>query len=191
MKARSACTCSGLFESCECYSEKRQTRQEKRNVSILHRLTAGHLDDAALAELWTAQAAAGSTEAISNAHLAQCAECRVRMSAFASWMNDVRLDAVAEATDAFPTERLAVQQAQILRRLEAAERPARVIAFPRYPVYAAGQPSRLHRWIAMSAAAGLFVGLGLGQLLPLRQYVEGPTTVVAGHPAPDTSLPAG
>ena len=35
-----------------------------------------------------------------------------------------------EADEGFPAERLAAQHAQIFRRLEAAERPARVIAFP-------------------------------------------------------------
>jgi hypothetical protein len=157
-------------------------------VSILNRLTAGHLDDAALAELWTSQAA-GSTEVITNTHLAECAECRVRFSAFATWMADLRTESVAEADEAFPAERLAAQQAQIFRRLEAAERPARVIAFPKYPVSATGQASRLHRWIAMSAAAGLIVGVGLGQLLPLRQLATRPT-FVASQPSPDTRLPA-
>ena len=159
-------------------------------MSILNRLTAGHLDDAALAELWTAHAA-GSTEVIDESHLAQCAECRVRFDAFSAWMHDLRTDSIAEADEAFPAERLALQQAQIFRRIETSERPARVIAFPKYPVNAAGQPSRLHRWIAMSAAAGLIVGVGLGQLLPLAQFGARPATFVASQPAPDTTLPAG
>ena len=39
--------------------------------------------------------------------------------------------AIDEADEVFPAERLGAQQAQIVRRLEALERPARVIAFPR------------------------------------------------------------
>ncbi len=41
-------------------------------------------------------------------------------------------DAAAEVDELFPPERLAAQHAQIFRRLEAAERPARVIAFPKF-----------------------------------------------------------
>ena len=96
--------------------------------SIFNRLTSRHLDDAALAELWTATAD-GSRAVITDSHLERCAECRVRFSAFGSWMNDVREDAVTEAELAFPAERLAAQQAQILKRLEASERPARGIVF--------------------------------------------------------------
>ena len=51
-----------------------------------------------------------------------------------------RDDALAEADDVFPAERLAAQQAQILRRLEALERPARVIAFPKLPQPAVTRP---------------------------------------------------
>ena len=152
-------------------------------MSILNRLTAGHLDDAALAEIWTAQAA-GSSEVIADDHLAQCAECRVRFAAFAAWMEDVRTDAVSEADAAFPAERLATQQAQILRRLESAERPARVIAFPKYPVGAVGQPSLLRRWVAMSAAASFIIGIGIGSLMDLRHFGVRGSDVAVTTPAP-------
>ena len=132
-------------------------------MSILNRLTAGHLDDDALAEIWTAQAA-GSTEAITHAHLEQCADCRVRFAAFSAWLAGVRTDAFNEADEAFSVERLSAQQAQILRRLEAAERPARVIAFPKNTVVDS-VPSRMYRWVAMAAAAGLIIGIGLGNLM--------------------------
>jgi hypothetical protein len=147
-------------------------------VSILNRLTSRHLDDAALAELWTA--ADGSGEALTHPHLDRCAECRVRCTAFLSWMRDVRDDAVAEADAAFPAERLAGQHAQIFKRLEAAERPARVIVFPKFPVDAGGRQSPVIRWVATGVAAGLIVGIGLGNLMDLRhlgQNLESPTTV--------------
>ena len=137
-------------------------------MSILNRLTGRHLDDATLAELWTASAG-GSRDVITDSHLQQCAECRVRFSAFASWMDGIRDDAVSEADAAFTSERLAAQQAQIFKRLEAAERPARVIAFPRFSgAQMMTRQSTVHRWILASAAAGLMVGIGLGQLMDLR-----------------------
>ena len=140
--------------------------REINDVSILNRLTSRHLDDAALAELWTA--ADGSREAPTHPHLNSCAECRVRFTAFVSWMDDVRVDALAEADAAFSGERLAAQQAQIFKRLEAAERPARVIVFPKFPAAASNRPSSMSRWVATGVAAGLFVGIGLGSLVDLR-----------------------
>lgn len=144
-------------------------------MSILDRLNGRHLDDAALAAIWTRTAAAsgaasGSWDATGDAHLAACAECRVRFDAFASWMDEVRSEARLEADEAFPAERLAAQQALIFRRLEASERPARVIAFPKYPVGGAERSAPVWRWITAAAAAGLIVGVGLGQLMDLRRF---------------------
>jgi hypothetical protein len=136
-------------------------------VSIISRLTNRHLDDAALAELWTVRTG-GARETAVHPHLEQCAECRVRLSAFTSWMEDVRDDALAEADAAFPAERLAAQQAQIFKRLEAAERPARVIVFPKFPVGQITRQSSMYRWVGTGVAAGLIIGIGLGNLVDLR-----------------------
>lgn len=139
-------------------------------MSIINRLTSRHLDDAAFAELWTA--AGGSRDVITDPHLERCAECRVRFAAFASWMKEVREDAVTEADRAFPAGKLAAQQAQIFKRIEAAERPARVIVFPKFPAETVNRPSSLPRWVAAGVAAGLIIGLGLGQLMDLRHLGE-------------------
>lgn len=133
-------------------------------MSILRRTS--HLDDAAFAELWTNALADGTTTA-DQPHLRDCAECRLRFASFSSWMEDVRAEAQADADEALSPERLAAQQAQIFRRLEAAERPARVIAFPKHsPAYVRQFPVR--RWIATAAAAGLITGVGLGQMWNFR-----------------------
>lgn len=139
--------------------------------SIFNRLTGHHLDDAALAELWTATAG-GSREVIADPHLERCAECRVRFSAFAAWMEDLREDAVAGADVAFPAERLAAQQAQILKRLEASERPARVIVFPKFPGTNYSHRSPITRWVATGVAAGLIIGIGLGNMMDLRHFAD-------------------
>ena len=135
--------------------------------SIFNRLTSRHLDDAALAELWTA-AADGSRDVITDPHLERCAECRVRFSAFGAWMNDIREGAITEAELAFPADRLAAQQAQILNRLEASERPARVIVFPKFPGTHMSHRSPMTRWVGTGVAAGLIIGIGLGNLMDLR-----------------------
>jgi hypothetical protein len=135
-------------------------------VAILNRMTNGHLDDAALAEIWTGNLQ--SADPGSDPHLRQCAECRVRLAAFDSWMHDIRDEAVSEADEAFPAERLLAQQAQILRRLEAAERPARVIAFPNATTGVTSRRSSVARWVAAGVAAGVIAGVGIGQLMDLR-----------------------
>jgi len=132
-------------------------------VGLLNR----HLDDAALADVWTERLTSGSSESgrPAEAHLRSCTECRARYAAFSAWLETIRLDAHAEANEVLSGERLSAQQAQIFRRLEALEHPARVIAFPRFARPIAVQPSRRRSWIAAAAAAGLVVGIGLGQLL--------------------------
>ena len=129
-----------------------------------------HLDDDAFAEVWTERATLGQpvSGAPPEKHLQSCADCRERYAAFATWLETVRSDARAEADEAFGGERFATQQAQIARRLEALEHPARVIAFPRFarPISAQHDPRR--RWVAAAAAAGLVIGVGLGQVLEFR-----------------------
>jgi hypothetical protein len=134
-----------------------------------------HLDDATLAEIWTNAVADGTPP--SHPHLTACAECRLRFTSFTAWLDEVRDDAAIEADLAFPPERLAAQQNQILRRLEAAEQPTRVIVFPKASAVTV-RPLPARRWFTGAAAAGLVAaglvaGIGLGQLINLRQGPEG------------------
>lgn len=141
-------------------------------MSILERFAANrHLDDDVLAEIWSAAASEGRTA--THPHLTSCAHCRSRYSAFTDWLDDVSADARAEADEAFPAERLAAQQAAIFRRLEALERPARVIAFPRNARPTTTSQHFTRRWIATAAAAGLVIGLAAGQFLDLRHRLDG------------------
>jgi hypothetical protein len=144
-------------------------------VSILSGLkrsvTGGHLDDDAFAEIWSATIDTGQPGA--HAHFADCQQCRNRYTAFVGWLDRIHDDARAEADEVFPVERLAVQQAQVMRRLEALERPARVIAFPRFSRPAAVVQSHAQRWIAAAAAAGLFIGLAAGQFVDIRDALGG------------------
>jgi hypothetical protein len=146
-------------------------------VSILNRLKLdGHLDDRALTAIWTDAAIDGNPP--SHPHLDTCGACRARLAAFTGWMDDVREDAVAEADEFFGPERLAAQRAQILRRMEAAERPARVIAFPRFTRPMSTASSSARRWVASAAAAGLIVGVAIGQFMDLGQPPTAPGAAV-------------
>jgi hypothetical protein len=85
-------------------------------------------------------------------------------------LDGLRTEARHEADEFFPRERLLTQQNQILRRLEAMERPARVLAFPRFTKAISARDGGRHRWIAAAAAAGLIVGIGLGQTFHLVEW---------------------
>jgi hypothetical protein len=148
-----------------------------------------HLGDAAFAEIWSERLTIGDAAINRPAerHLQACGECRSRFAAFTTWMEGLRMDALAEADEAFGAERLGAQQAQVFRRLEALEHPARVITFPSARPIAA-QQSQGRRWVAAAAAAGLVVGLGLGQMLdfgttPIREAESTGRQVAQNLPA--------
>ena len=82
----------------------------------------GHLSDQAIVTAWQS--------GCRPAHLDRCEICLTRLVDLTRWLDEVREVAVAEADAAFPTERLAAQQAQVLRRIEHLDRPARLLAFP-------------------------------------------------------------
>jgi hypothetical protein len=146
-------------------------------VSLLNRTSSPrHLDDAAFTEIWTAAVTGGqSPNNASDAHLAACAHCRSRYAAFTSWLDGLRDDAAAEADEAFPAERLAMQQAQVLRRLETLERPGRVLVFPKFHRPTTSTQGHAQRWIATAAAAGLVIGLAAGQFVDIRDTFGRPT----------------
>jgi hypothetical protein len=148
-------------------------------VSILNRLRlSAHLDDDALVAIWTDEATSGVRHA--HPHLESCPSCRARFVDLSGWLQTVQIDATAEADEHFSPERLAAQHALIFRRLEAAERPARVIAFPRFAQPLTSRTSHASRWIAAAAAAGLIVGVGVGQMMDLRHpFTPQPITTTA------------
>jgi len=133
-------------------------------VSLLSRLGRGHLDDTEMARLWTS--------GDGHPHLETCAACRGRYTQFESWLNGIGDELRAEAEEAFPADRLLTQQAQIARRLELLERPARVIAFPKAARAVISGHSNVRRWVTVAAAASLIAGFGLGQVVPLRNAVQ-------------------
>jgi predicted anti-sigma-YlaC factor YlaD len=141
-------------------------------VSLLERLGRGHLDESQLARLW----ATGEI----HPHLSACESCRIRFDELDRWVTDIGAELQAEADTALTPDRLAVQQAQIARRLEALERPGRVIAFPKAARAVISGHSHVRRWITVAAAAGLVAGIGLGQMLDLHRSLE--TSRVASAP---------
>ena len=140
-------------------------------MSLLERLGRGHLSDQQFARLWTS--------GDGHPHLDACADCRARFAEFDGWLLGVGETLRADADEAFPAERLAVQQAQIARRLETLERPARVIAFPKAARAVISGHSHVRRWVTVAAAAGLIAGIGLGQVVPSIRVIRPGQTATA------------
>jgi hypothetical protein len=153
----------------------------------------GHLTDVAFTEFWTASFETGQPS--TDPHLSACEECQARYAAFTEWMDGLRGDALAEADEVFTADRLAAQQAQVMRRLEALERPARVIAFPKFSRPVAAPARNVQRWVASAAAAGLIIGLAAGQFVDIRDAFGGPESgavaqVRASQPRQMSASPA-
>ncbi len=132
-------------------------------------------------------------------HLDRCDLCADRALELGRWLDEVKTVADAELDAAFPAERLAAQQAQILRRLEQADEPARVIEFPRQPVRVARETHGRRvapAWVGVAAAAGLIVGVISGQVAarherPVAQAAApAPAMDLSSTPAP-AATPAG
>lgn len=119
----------------------------------------GHLSERALAEVYMTGRR--------PAHLDRCEVCAERAVELGRWLDEVRTLGIEEADVAFPAERLAAQQGQILRRLEQIDRPARVIAFPAQSGYDRLEPGARGirpAWVAVAAAAGIVLGVFGGQI---------------------------
>lgn len=119
----------------------------------------GHLSEAALVE--------AVMTGDRPAHLERCEVCAERAVELGRWLDEAR-DLGREAADAaFPAERLAAQQSQILRKLEQLDQPSRVIAFPSQARLELREPSGRRvaaSWVGVAAAAGLIIGVVGGQI---------------------------
>ena len=101
-----------------------------------------------------------------------CADCRSRFAAFAAGSTDVRADAAAEADELFPPSAWPRSR----RRSSAGSKrsSARPASSPSRSSRSRCRRGSSHgsRWIAAAAAAGLIVGVGLGQMMDLRHSLS-------------------
>lgn len=131
-----------------------------------------HLHDDALLECYYAVRRGENVDPPSAEHLSDCSSCSRRYAELGSFLSGLSEDADDEISALFPPERLRAQQQDIARRLELVGRAARVISFPgravaqasmAMPRVARSRVTRLaSRWVAVAAAAGLFVGVAAG-----------------------------
>lgn len=145
-------------------------------------LRRGHLSENALVDAWYS--------GVHPAHLDRCDLCAERARAVSRWLDDTRRLGLDAADDAFPAERLAAQQHQILARLEQLDRPAKLLAFPRTPAASTGGPAVQQvspRWLVAAAAAGLVLGVVGGRLSmwqPAAPPMRAAAPVAVAPPAP-------
>jgi hypothetical protein len=140
---------------------------------------AHHLQDDRLFECYLAGLDGTAVDRLAAAHLADCAACAAHLRELVDFMVGLRADADADTDAIFTPERLRIQQQQILHRLEHLGHAARVLSFPARLMgrRMAHTASRIApRWAIAAAAAGLFVGVGVGTLIdPVRR--EAPAAI--------------
>lgn len=122
-------------------------------------LRQGHLSEQALTEaLLTGER---------PVHLDRCDLCAQRAVELGRWLDEVRQLGHDAADAVFPPERLQTQQAQILRRLEQLDQPARVISFPIQTRSLGSETARRRvapAWMGAAVAASLVVGVIGGRM---------------------------
>jgi hypothetical protein len=120
-------------------------------------------------------------------HVSDCESCAAQYAEFARLMDDVRAEGEAEADAVFTPERLREQHQHIMRRVDRATRPGRVLSFPGRVMQRTFRVSALRspRWTAAAAAAGLFLGIALGASVQweARGRASAPTLATRSGPA--------
>lgn len=130
-----------------------------------------HLQDEALLDCYYAARRGETVDPPSAEHLADCESCSSRYAELGTFLGTLSEEADAEVSALFPPERLRAQQSDIAHRLELVGRAARVISFPGRAAAPPAAPisrSRVTRlavrWVAVAAAAGIFVGVAAGSV---------------------------
>ncbi len=146
-----------------------------------------HLSEERLIECCRAARAGEPVDPPEAEHLLDCAECKTQYAEVTQLMATLRQEAERETDEVFSADWLHAQQLRIAERLEHVGRPVRVI---RFPARTATTPtaSRSHtvtRWVAAAAAAGLFIGVGLGIFFDSGRLAHrGSRQVATSAPAP-------
>jgi hypothetical protein len=133
-----------------------------------------HLHDDRLHDCYLAARCGEALDPRAADHIADCDSCAARYRELADLLGTVGRQAELDADDIFTPERLQHQRDAVLRRLEFAGRPARVISFPGHGAVPVHRTRMATRWLAAAAAAGLFVGVAVGgAFLPARGAQNG------------------
>ena len=150
-----------------------------------------HLRERRIVEYCLAERSGESLDPRAAEHFTDCEACRARYTEMSGLLAVVRQQGDAEVDAAFSPEQLRAQQQQILRRIDQLTQGARVISFPGLDARrTAPLKSRVApRWVAAAAAAGLFVGVGMGVFFDPRARLTVPTTASAKPEVPAAVVP--
>jgi hypothetical protein len=146
-----------------------------------------HLHDDRLFDCYVAERIGEPCDPPSSEHLADCPRCAARYDELSRFMDTLRIEADAELDDVYPADHLRAQQQQIAHRIEHVGRSARVLNFPAHQGtrHLPSPGSRMApRWLATAAAAGLFVGVGVGMFFDTgrHQIPANPALVTVSRP---------
>ncbi len=138
-----------------------------------------HLSDDRLHECYLAECLGDAVDLRVAEHLSDCEACGARYAELARFLGAVRAEGTEEADAHFTPERLHAQKEQVARRLAQTAHSARIIGFPgRVTQHIARASARVApHWLAAAAAAGLFVGVGVGGAL--REPASDPTSMTS------------
>jgi len=111
-------------------------------------------------------------------HLVECQSCANRLDELQAFVDGVNAETALSFDETVSTVPLSTQRECIMRRVEIAARrhPARVLKFPGGVIPTFITVNRARRWFVAATAAGLLVGVTIGQLVHL-------------HPEPATDIP--
>jgi hypothetical protein len=160
---------------------------------------ARHLHDDQLFECYLAGRDGSPIELGAAEHLDACAECGTRLVNLTEGLDGLRRDAEIEVDAVFTPEVLRAQQRHITNRLEHLTHSPRVISFPVSQIgrrMARTARNIAPRWALAAAAAGLFIGVGVGTLVvpdppqaAVPVVVAVPPSIVAPPAEADDSSP--
>ena len=157
-----------------------------------------HLKDRQLLEVVLGPLASGRTSAraraAAGAHLEDCPTCSARLTEIKGFLNGLAKEYAAEFEEAYPSERLADQRARIMRRVERAvghRSSARVLRFPSLSHPALETVRGARKWLGAATAAGLLVGVVVGQFLRVGpDPASAPLTAAAEESSPPPPIAA-
>ena len=134
---------------------------------LRHRLGTGHLASDELLELLMPSGSDPSSAA-ARAHLDRCDVCVNRSAKLQTFLDSLAETNETTLAGALPPDRLATQRRRIMRRLRRSiepARPPRILSFPALARPALAGVHRARHWLGAAAAAGLLVGITVGQFL--------------------------
>lgn len=126
-------------------------------------------------------------------HVERCAHCAARLQEMAAFVGGLSATVQADVEDRFSPEHLSVQRDRILRRLErlvGGHSSAKVLVFPGSGRPLTSAPFTVGRWLAVAAAAGVLIGVTLGQFIDLVPGALPDGTMLSDPPAAEPSVAA-